>query len=98
MEGKPGQVRRHASFSSRGSDRTEQQAAVKRHASSQYSFVTCLLMYLFTHNQGDWGPAGELVLSAAASLPGSLEPHHGLEVSLSDGKQTTSCPVWTGLP
>ncbi|KAK0145405.1 Actin filament-associated protein 1-like 1 [Merluccius polli] len=33
-ESKPGQVRRHASFSSRGSDRTEQQAAVKRHASN----------------------------------------------------------------
>ncbi|XP_030216619.1 actin filament-associated protein 1-like 1 [Gadus morhua] len=34
VEAKPGQVRRHASFSSRGSDRTEQQAAVKRHASN----------------------------------------------------------------
>ncbi|CAL8265732.1 unnamed protein product [Merluccius merluccius] len=34
VESKPGQVRRHASFSSRGSDRTEQQAAVKRHASN----------------------------------------------------------------
>uniref|UniRef100_A0A8C5NEJ2 Actin filament-associated protein 1-like 1 n=1 Tax=Gouania willdenowi TaxID=441366 RepID=A0A8C5NEJ2_GOUWI len=29
-----GQVRRHASFSSRGSEKTEQQAAIKRHASN----------------------------------------------------------------
>ncbi|KAJ3588872.1 hypothetical protein NHX12_009726 [Muraenolepis orangiensis] len=33
-ESRAGQVRRHASFSSRGSDRTEQQAAVKRHVSN----------------------------------------------------------------
>ncbi|CAL8365431.1 unnamed protein product [Lota lota] len=40
VAGKPGQVRRHASFSSRDSDRTEQQAAVKRHASNvnQYQY------------------------------------------------------------
>ncbi|XP_029957435.1 actin filament-associated protein 1-like 1b [Salarias fasciatus] len=34
MESRPGQVRRHASFSSRDSEKTEQQAAVKRHASN----------------------------------------------------------------
>lgn len=34
VEGRPGQVRRHASFSSRDSEKTEQQAAVKRHASN----------------------------------------------------------------
>ncbi|KAG7258779.1 hypothetical protein CRUP_014295 [Coryphaenoides rupestris] len=34
MDSKAGPVRRHASFSSRGSDRTEQQAAVKRHVSN----------------------------------------------------------------
>ncbi|XP_071762313.2 actin filament-associated protein 1-like 1b isoform X1 [Centroberyx gerrardi] len=33
-ESRPGQVRRHASFSSRDSDKTEQQAAIKRHASN----------------------------------------------------------------
>lgn len=35
MESRGGQVRRHASFSSRDSEKTEQQAAVKRHASSK---------------------------------------------------------------
>ncbi|XP_076017537.1 actin filament-associated protein 1-like 1 [Genypterus blacodes] len=34
VESRGGQVRRHASFSSRDSDKTEQQAAVKRHASN----------------------------------------------------------------
>uniref|UniRef100_A0A8C5HRB8 Actin filament-associated protein 1-like 1 n=1 Tax=Gouania willdenowi TaxID=441366 RepID=A0A8C5HRB8_GOUWI len=34
METRAGQVRRHASFSSRGSEKTEQQAAIKRHASN----------------------------------------------------------------
>ncbi|CAN9501493.1 unnamed protein product [Ophioblennius macclurei] len=34
IESRPGQVRRHASFSSRDSEKTEQQAAVKRHASN----------------------------------------------------------------
>lgn len=34
VESRPGQVRRHASFSSRDSEKTEQQAAVKRHASN----------------------------------------------------------------
>ncbi|XP_041657801.1 actin filament-associated protein 1-like 1 [Cheilinus undulatus] len=33
-ESRPGQIRRHASFSSRDSEKTEQQAAVKRHASN----------------------------------------------------------------
>ncbi|XP_041865193.1 actin filament-associated protein 1-like 1 [Melanotaenia boesemani] len=34
VESKAGQVRRHASFSSRDSEKTEQQAAIKRHASN----------------------------------------------------------------
>ncbi|XP_077961343.1 actin filament-associated protein 1-like 1 isoform X3 [Gasterosteus aculeatus] len=34
VESRAGQVRRHASFSSRDSEKTEQQAAVKRHASN----------------------------------------------------------------
>uniref|UniRef100_A0A8C4DJC8 Actin filament-associated protein 1-like 1 n=1 Tax=Dicentrarchus labrax TaxID=13489 RepID=A0A8C4DJC8_DICLA len=34
IESRPGQVRRHASFSSRDSEKTEQQAAIKRHAST----------------------------------------------------------------
>uniref|UniRef100_A0A3Q2Q1P1 Actin filament-associated protein 1-like 1 n=2 Tax=Fundulus heteroclitus TaxID=8078 RepID=A0A3Q2Q1P1_FUNHE len=34
VESKGGQVRRHASFSSRDSEKTEQQAAIKRHASN----------------------------------------------------------------
>ncbi|KAM4619939.1 actin filament-associated protein 1-like 1 isoform 2-T2 [Polymixia lowei] len=34
VESRPGQVRRHASFSSRDSDKTEQQATIKRHASN----------------------------------------------------------------
>ncbi|KAF7662524.1 hypothetical protein LDENG_00233740 [Lucifuga dentata] len=34
VESRAGQVRRHASFSSRDSDKTEQQAAIKRHASN----------------------------------------------------------------
>ncbi|KAM3869580.1 actin filament-associated protein 1-like 1 [Diretmus argenteus] len=33
-ESRPGQVRRHASFSSRDSDKTEQQSTIKRHASN----------------------------------------------------------------
>ncbi|XP_058484190.1 actin filament-associated protein 1-like 1b isoform X2 [Solea solea] len=33
-ESKPGQVRRHASFSSRDSEKTEQQATIKRHVSN----------------------------------------------------------------
>lgn len=35
VESKAGQVRRHASFSSRDSEKTEQQATIKRHASSE---------------------------------------------------------------
>lgn len=35
VESRAGQVRRHASFSSRDSEKTEQQAAIKRHASSE---------------------------------------------------------------
>ncbi|KAG7217082.1 hypothetical protein INR49_027622 [Caranx melampygus] len=34
VESRGGQVRRHASFSTRGSEKTEQQAAIKRHASN----------------------------------------------------------------
>lgn len=34
-ESRVGQVRRHASFSSRDSEKTEQQATIKRHTSSE---------------------------------------------------------------
>lgn len=42
VDSRAGQVRRHASFSSRDSEKTEQQAAVKRHASSEscYNYMS----------------------------------------------------------
>lgn len=39
VESRGGQVRRHASFSSRDSEKTEQQATIKRHASSESPVV-----------------------------------------------------------
>lgn len=41
VESRSAQVRRHASFSSRGSEKTEQQAAIKRHASSESARRCC---------------------------------------------------------
>lgn len=43
VESRGSQVRRHASFSSRDSEKTEQQAAIKRHASSESPSISLLI-------------------------------------------------------
>ena len=40
VDSRAAQVRRHSSFSSRDSEKTEQQAAIKRHASSESPFIS----------------------------------------------------------
>lgn len=62
VESKAGQVRRHASFSSRGSEKTEQ-AAIKRHASSESPVTFHNLLALLHKNF-----MGENVASASLLL------------------------------